>query len=311
MIPNPKVIDHNLLAKLLIELDGDDYFGPVVPQDGKNNLSEAIESAIAISTIPSWTVLGIDIYKYSSYDAAKQVLIPLLFNLLYARTVQSLRLNMEYIFQVPTDYDFKTHFISTGDGGYQILPTPLHGVLFALLFEVNLRAYNSFHRFPKLRAYVGELRLRYCISYDAVYRLDNNFYGTAIINNSRLLGKDTLNRFLIDRPTYDWFMLQMNGIENLANISLDNVRLLPEFTNYDVSKIDGRNIIIGKELPTSGQWIRTVDVQSIGVIRSKQTEMDVYNVHIQVVVLKEQVELKGGNPVFAVSLGNLNTKGIE
>jgi hypothetical protein len=158
---------------------------------------------------------------------------------------------------------------------------------------------------------VGELRLRYCITHELVYKFQNNFYGTAIIQNARILGKDALNRCLIDRPSYDWFMQQLNGIENLSSVTLHQIKVLPQFAEYDTTPISqGKNIVIPTELMSSIDWIKAADVMSVGTVKSKESEIDVYNVHLQVSVTQEQVEVAGGNPSFTITLGNLNAQGL-
>ncbi|KKL66668.1 hypothetical protein LCGC14_2142680 [marine sediment metagenome] len=87
------------------------------------------------------TVVGIDIYQYSSFPPNRQVFIPHLFEQIYNKTWELITQNYSFIFQ---DYHKFTdirkkegiapqeYFISTGDGGYQILETPIHAILFIL-----------------------------------------------------------------------------------------------------------------------------------------------------------------------------------
>lgn len=307
-----KEIRNDVLVDLLNIKDKGQYFGPAVAPSPENDLSIQLISLLALDQYPPVTVLGIDICKYSAYEVVKQSLIPLVFDMLYNQTISDVKKQLMYMFQFASKENFESQFISTGDGGFQLFGSPVHAILFAALFETNLRSYNSYHCYPKLRAYIGEIRVRYCLTYGILYKYKNNYYGEAVINNSRIMARDKLNRFLIDRKCYDWFMLQMNGIENLSTISLENIKGLIEFKSYDANLIENHtNIIIPKSTPRTGEWIKAVDVQSIGIIGSKESKIDVYNVHIQFGMQIINPSIAGGNTIFTISLGNLNTQGLE
>lgn len=59
----------------------------------------------------------------------------------------------------------------------------------------------------------------------------------------------------------------------------------------------------------NGDKIKSVDILKIGVIKSKNSALEVYNLKIQV-QLKIPTFKKSFNG-FLVTVGNLNTKGIE
>ena len=74
---------------------------------------------------------------------------------------------------------------------------------------------------------------------------------------------------------------------------------------------DGNNALIQKENnKTDKEGIKAIDVQRIGKIKQKQTELEVYNLHIQAVIHYSHF-LQSGGKIITVSVGNLNTSGIE
>jgi len=267
------------------------------------------------------TVVGIDIYQYSLFLTNQQIFIPHLFELMYVQTWNLITENYSFIFQ---DYrkigDIKSnerieqieYFISTGDGGYQILETPIHAILFILTFATIVRLYNSDLFMRKLHAKIGNIELRYTITLDDLYKYRKNFYGAAIINNSRILSKDKLNRLLIDKHTHDWFLDRIAGIENLMSLGLSDLKDIEEFASYTKKKMEeGNNALIQKENnKTCKEGIKSIDVQKIGKIKQKQTELEVYNLHIQAVIHYIGF-LKTMEKIITVSVGNLNTSGIE
>lgn len=49
------------------------------------------------------------------------------------------------------------------------------------------------------------------------------YYGKPIINNARILNKDSLNRFIIDKSVYQYFTNYFNGIGNLPRITIESI----------------------------------------------------------------------------------------
>jgi hypothetical protein len=256
------------------------------------------------------TVLGIDIYGYSQFKPHIQPFIPFLFEEIYNHTLHLLFQNFHYIFQTSSKEIFQSSFISTGDGGYQIFDTPLHAVIFALTFEAILRFYNSSHMYIRLGKMAGELSLRYAFTLDNLYNYKDDYYGPAIINNSRLLSSDKLNRALLDENTYQWFLRSIMGIENLQTIGLKNISKIPEFKDYSWDKAEkGHNALIFINNDVFHlEGIKAVDIQKIGIVRVKQTELVAHNLHIQ--ALLEYTDIFNQDMRFTVSLGNLNMTGI-
>lgn len=277
----------------------------------------AINSIIGVKS----TVVGIDIYRYSQFSPEKQMFVPHLFDLIYEHSWQLITQNFSFLFQHydavdrPREHKLyikpKEYFISTGDGGYQILETPIHAVIYILIFATILRLYNSDYFMRKLHAKIGNIEVRYTITQDDIYKYRNNFYGASIINNARILSKDRLNRLLIDRNTYDWFLNRTLGIENLMSLDLLEIMKIEEFSKYEDNTTRGNNALITID-PTAMQkeGIKAIDVQKIGKIKSKESDLDIYNLHMQAVI-HFFAFFQEKEKIITVSVGNLNTSGIE
>jgi hypothetical protein len=247
-------------------------------------------------------VLGIDIYRYSQYPILEQSLIPHLFKEIYLVTVQNC-LNLESIFfDGKTEEDFADTFIDTGDGGFQIFDSPLQMVIFSIYFQAGIKRYNTGKfKTQLLFKIIGEITLRYAMTYDNTYSYDKNFYGASIINNARIMSKDKLNRVLIDNFTLNWFDKEMNGIENLQNLTIEELKVIRIFNKLDFTK--------KSSLIKSGKGrILKVDILRIGEITSKLDILLVHSLHIQVSMTSV------GNESFkrlTVTLGNLNSAGLS
>ena len=268
-------------------------------------LLNKLENKIVTDKFDEKTVLGIDIYHYSHYKPLEQSLIPVLYKIIYDKACEMCLSDSSYLFQHYTSKEtFSKLFINTGDGGFQIFDTPIHATAFAINFQMIIRYYNSFRYFPKLRKIIGPLSLRYAMTHDKIYKLDENYFGPAIINNSRVLIKDSLNRFLLDQNTYDWFLYKINGIENLQFVSIDQLKELATFADY--KKVDGENHIYIDSKGFDFEKMISCDIQKIGNILAKKTHLTIYNLHIQY-----KGFLGDGKYKTVISLGNLNTTGIS
>jgi len=251
------------------------------------------------------SVLGVDIYQYSRYDNGRQRLIPSVFRFSYEMAKRFCQHREEFLFQ---DQQFEDNFISTGDGGFQIFATPLHALVFAAYFQVALNGYNSFFAWPRVRNFVGALSLRYAITTGSVFRQDSNFYGSAIINNARILSRDALNRLLIDSTTVDWFHRSIGSVESLLMLSREELQALPVFAEYKPK--ESKNSLIFSTRSSSDPSIRSLHLQKIGLVAAKNTQLDVYNLQVQIgftLTVRENAPTRR----IVVSLGNLNTTGIS
>lgn len=256
-------------------------------------------------------VLGIDVYRYSQLDLLPQSIVPFVLRLLYSEVYRDSRSSCSYLFH-DSDDELRERFIDTGDGGFQLLETPVQALVFALEFETMLRLFNSFGLYPGLRSmFKTDITVRYAITYDKVFRFDHNYYGPGIINNSRLIGRDRLNRCLIDQGTFDWFTRSTGGVENLGTIGLQDLQRLPDFEDYDADLATQDSRVFPKEgglyIPT--QW-KDIDVLKIGEISVKDKKLQIYSLHVHFVseMMDEKDNTK--SKFFTVTLGNLNTSGI-
>lgn len=303
-------MNYDHILGLMREYDKESIYEKVNIIPESKELYQALADYIDLKSFNRVAVLGIDIYRYGQYKHLEQTLIPVLFKILFEKAIRLCLENNQYIFQRYTKDRIERSFISTGDGGFLIFDTPLHALFFAINFEVVVRAYNAYHLFPKLRKIIGSLSLRYAITKDTIFSFENNFYGSAIINNARILEKDSLNRCLMDQNSYDWFLANIDGIENLQIYTIDEISNIQEFQDYDYKYIDeGENQIIDTEVSRRTGIINT-DILKIGQIHSKEVLMNIYNVHVQVTLKIFADDKKDLKRTITVTLGNLNTSGI-
>jgi hypothetical protein len=306
-----KLLSYEGLLGILNNHDTKDKFdSPGYVPEG-TELKKALTRAINPKSLTKQAVLGIDVYRYSQFDLLPQSLVPFVLRLLYSEVCQLLRAGDPYLFH-DVDRKLRKHFIDTGDGGFQLLDTPIHALLFALNFETILRAFNSFRFYPRLRKlFDTDLNVRYAITYDRVFTFERNYYGPGIINNSRIIGRDKLNRCLIDQGTFDWFTRNTRGVENLGSIGLQDLHRLPDFEGYDASLATKDGQIFppkgGFQLLTP--W-KDIDVLKIGDISVKNDSMPVYSLHMHVMLTLGDEKDQTKKETFTVTLGNLNTSGI-
>jgi hypothetical protein len=304
-----KTLEFEKVMDLLKEYDAESVYDKVNILPSSEDLHTQIEKYVDTKSFNKKSVLGIDIYRYGMYPHLEQILIPSLFKIFFDKTIKLCLENNQFVFQNYTKEQIENAFISTGDGGFVIFDTPLHALLFNINFETLVRAYNSYHLFPKLRNIIGSISLRYAITTDTIYYFENNFYGSAIIINSRILEKDSLNRCLIDQDTYNWFLINIDGIENLQVLTISEIANIYEFQDYDKKYIrQGNNEIMNTRISRYSGIINS-DISKIGQITSKEMSLNIYNLHLQVTLKASSTDSKTKRTI-TVSLGNLNTAGI-
>lgn len=305
-----KRLSYDQILEILRQYDTESIFEKVNVIPDSEDLYDAIGNYIGLKSFSKKSVLGIDIYRYSLYKHMEQVLIPPLFRIMFEKAIRLCLENDQFVFQRYTKERIEKSYISTGDGGFVIFDTPLHALFFAINFEMVVRAYNSYHLFPKLRNIIGSISLRYAVTYDTIFHFENNYYGSAIINNARILERDSLNRCLIDQQTYDWFLLGIDGIENLQVYTIEQIANIYEFLDYDRSYIiSGENEIIDSTISRSSGIINS-DILKIGQIQAKETFFNIYNLHLQTTMRIFSDANVESRRTMTVSLGNLNTSGI-
>lgn len=313
--------------KKTVELTFDELYNIIVAEDSEDCIDQggyglssdflqsALEAKIDLPNHAKQAVLGIDVYRYSLFKPLQQSLIPFVFHLLYSDAYRLAQSGSPYLFQKCTDEEIAERFIDTGDGGFLLFDTPIHALVYAIFFELVLRAFNSFRVHPRLRHIIGmDISLRYAMSLDGAFRYAGNFFGPSIITNARMLSKDHLNRFLIDQNTFDWFTRSTKGIENLACIDLQYLQSLPEFAEYDLAKANGdmETPFPLSRLPGAASRWKDIDVLKLGDVVAKTQAVSAYGLHIHfVATLGLNLFNMEKSSEFTITLGNLNTSGID
>lgn len=306
-----KTIDHNLIREILLRHDNRVIFEKTNIVPDETAMLAELRECIDFGNLTPKSVLGLDIYQYSSYGEFEQMLIPFLFKTMLSTTIDLCIENHPFIFQKYTREIIEKSFISTGDGGFLIFDTPLHSLLFASNYAIVLRIFNAFHFYPRLRKIIGGISTRYAITYDKVYSYSDNHYGRAIINNARILSRDSLNRCLIDEHVHRWFTVNIDGIENLQVLTIEDISHIHEFSS-DYNRLllaTKSDKIFGREA-NRHEGIINSDILKIGKIKAKETDINIYNLHLQVSMSLVNNDDETQKKIVTVSLGNLNTSGI-
>jgi hypothetical protein len=305
-----KQLNHSEIKQMLDQMDKRVVFDKTNIIPDHRQMYSKLKEYISYEKITRKSVLGIDLFQYSSYGEFEQTLIPFLLKSMIESTVKLCLNNHAFIFQKYWPERIERNFISTGDGGFLLFDNPLQSLLFACNFAVVLRVYNAYHYFPRLRRIIGALNMRYAITYDKVYTFNHNFFGRGIINNARILIKDSLNRCLIDEHVHSWFTTNLDGIENLQIITLNDIANIFEFSkDYDMKFLEKGDEIFENE-PSRKYGIINSDILKIGNIQSKESSISVYNLHLQVTIQLVNDDDANQKRLITVSLGNLNTTGI-
>jgi len=305
-----KELKASKIEEILSEYDNRIAFDKTNTIPEEKFLLEAFNQYIDYDAIEKKAVLGLDIYQYSAYHEFQQTLIPFLFNRIFDITVDQCLKDHPFIFQKLKKGDFKSNFISTGDGGFLLFETPLHALVFAMNFAIVLRVFNAYHLHPRLRKIIGGVSMRYAITYDKIYNFDGNFYGRAIINNARILQKDSLNRCLIGQNVHRWFTLNIEGLENMQLITINDIANIEDFSDgYDLSLLETTKDEIFNT-STRDYGILNSDILKIGTISSKGMNLVIYNLHMQVATRLYDDDNPEKSKLITISLGNLNTSGI-
>lgn len=304
-------IDHDIVRDILNKYDNRVIFEKTNVVPDETEMLAELKKCVDIDSLSSKSVLGLDIYQYSSYGEFEQMLIPFLFKTMLSTTIDLCLTNHPFIFQKYSREIIEKSFISTGDGGFLIFDTPLHSLLFASNYAIVLRIYNAFHFFPRLRKIIGGISTRYALTYDKVYTYNDNHYGRAIINNARILSRDSLNRCLIDEHVHRWFTVNIDGIENLQVLNIEDISNIHEFSiGYNrLPLATMSDKIFGREA-NRHEGIINSDILKIGKIKAKETDINIYNLHLQVSMSLVNNDDDNQKKIVTVSLGNLNTSGI-
>lgn len=279
-----------------------------------NKPEDSVESLLADSLNAYYskkTVLGVDVYRYSKYRKHAQTLIPFLLHRLYTDTVKDLTRYEQSFFADLSIESFKDHFIDNGDGGFIIFDTPFHALFFAVYLALNFLRYNTKKLFPEVYDIVGDISLRYALTRDDVFQFQSNWYGPSIITCARILGRDKLNRFLIDEEVKTWFDHEMNGIETLICLGINNLQNEPVHDQIVKDKSSYKSLLMPEQGSNPGNSnIVTVNLSKIGAVESKGDLVSVYNLHLQSYLVVASLAAPNRPQKFIVTLGNLNPSGL-
>ena len=301
---NVKNFNFDELRKSLDLIDEDrsfDYASHVPNESDQSTFQKQLLDIIGEPNETKRAVLGVDIYKYSQYDYNPQKLIPFIFFLLRQKATRNFFSCEKFFSNRYTPEQLETELINTGDGGYLFFKYPIDAIIFLLYFNSQIHLFNSYHFYPNLRKYVGPLTLRYTITYDRVYKIESKFYGPGIIRNARIISKDSLNRFLIDNKTYDWFLLNTNGIENLPFLERKDLYHLDDKSNANDS-------LLLNKYPNQG--VINVSCQKLDNILVKNNQFNVYNLIIQSHLTFSSIYDQNQKTSITTTIGNMNCNGI-
>ena len=257
------------------------------------------------------TVIGLDIYHYSKMENKTQILIPVIFDLLF---VQAENWMKQYEKNLIKDQEhLQDSFIHTGDGGFLLVDNPIIGIVFLLHFYTLLNLYNSGLYLNDYYAITKEIEIRACMTKGSVFKYHSNYFGKAIIQNARILAADKLNRFLIDENVNNWFNENINGITSLlirTGKEIEDILKLPNESLKDSYIFCYNNFLTVAGMPTGNSSIKHVTKQKIGEISVKEDKNSIYNVEIQryayIEIPGETIRLNN----IVITIGNSNAAGL-
>ena len=265
----------------------------------EDQLSDLIDNAV-----DKRTVVGFDVYRYSSYSKVPQVLVPHVLSVLIETTLRDLDQHEAAFFSESYRIDPARDLIDTGDGGYVIFPDPLRALVFLMYFQSNLLIYNTGNRWPEFTWITRGLSIRYAMTFNAVYLYKNKWFGPAIIHNARILAADRLNRLLVDDNVKEWFDLTTNGVETLSMIPMTDLRKV-RFGHTLPDDTSRRSFLFPQSI-THVNTIRSVNLSRVGEIIQKGQTLSVHNLHLQFYLTRPSAEINK----HVVTLGNLNSSGL-
>jgi len=114
---------------------------------------------------------------------------------------------------------------------------------------------------------------------------------------------------LIDNNTLRWFDHHLNTIENLIQIKIEDFKKLKLFKDYDN---DLKSVIFKDTDNDDLGAIQNLDILKIGSIKSKNTDLNIYNLKIQfLLTFDDSKTFEKEYKTFLYTIGNLNTQGIQ
>ncbi|MBM9502849.1 hypothetical protein JWG44_21585 [Leptospira sp. 201903071] len=281
------------------------------PEPNIEGVQERLDELLQLSNVTKASVVCIDVYKYSQNELRKLFVIPSVIKAIHKMTIDILIENEAFLFE-----DIDDPIVAdTGDGLICVFPTPIHSISYIMWFEVALRLYNTYHLSPGIREIVGKLSIRYSTSYDSIIKIEDKYYGPAIINASRMISRDRLNRCLIDEYSIDWFTRNFNGIENIIMLSKYEIQAVMRIVCPGESFSKESNLKSIFDLVVDMHWgIKACDIQHIGELKIKETKISIYNLYIQLLaglMKRPEYEKEDEEVKLSVSIGNSNPIGIS
>lgn len=257
------------------------------------------------------TVIGLDIYHYSKMEKNPQILIPVIFDLLFAQAENWMKQYEKNL--IKDDTHLQDSFIHTGDGGFLLVDNPVIGIVFLLHFYTLLNLYNSGLFLKEYYEITKEIEIRACMTKGTVFKYHSNFFGKAIIQNARILAADKLNRFLIDENVNNWFNENINGITSLlirTGEEMEVILNLPKESLKESEIFCYKNYVTIANIPAGNSSIKHVTKQKIGEISVKEDKNSIYNVEIQryahFEIPGETIRLNN----IVITIGNSNASGL-
>lgn len=272
---------------------------------------ESILNEIEQNHTSEKTVIGLDIYHYSKMEDKSQILIPVIFDLLFAQSEKWMKQYEKNLIQ--DDKQLEDSFIHTGDGGFLLVDNPIIGIVFLLHFYTLLNLYNSGLYLREYFENTKEIEIRACMTKGSVFKYHSNFFGKAIIQNARILAADKLNRFLIDENVNNWFNKNINGITSLlirTGEEIEELLKLPQESLKESKIFCYSNFLTIDGISAGNSSIKHVTKQKIGEISVKDDKNSIYNVEIQRFALFDIPGEKLNLNSIVITIGNSNAAGL-
>jgi class 3 adenylate cyclase len=244
-------------------------------------------------------VLGIDVYRYSKMEHVPQALLPYVIDVAFHATVRNVLDHETAFFDAVRADEVTRSLIRTGDGFFAFFEDPIRALVFCIYLQANVATFNSHNMSPGLRAAIGEISVRYALTYGPVYDYEGTYYGDTIIRNSRLMSMDALNRFLMGQNCAEWFMKWTNGLDTLGTMLLPDLQPWPSF-ELDTTQ----SSLIFSHADAYLPRFRSLSSVKLGSISAKGTEFDVYSNFIQVLLRQLQ---PASVQKYVVTIGNQHT----
>jgi len=255
------------------------------------------------SSVETKSVLGVDLYQYSQMEKLKQFVVPSLIREVFDLTHNNLAQTEQLFFTKAELDEIGSNKIDTGDGFYVILDNPIKATVYLIVFATTLQTVHTRRQAAILGDTFSDFVFRYTITTGDLFQYENKYYGDALIRCARIISLDKLNRFLMDRQSYHWFLENAEGFETMR------LHKNADLVKYKNAKLhtDKKSVTFPDE--SLDPTLETVIVQKIGMKTAKTDEVDIYSLYVQA-KLSYRFEGTESDFLMIVSIGNLNVSGI-